>query len=34
MTIHDHDITMTQHGLASYVTKFEIKALDFAQNLG
>ncbi len=32
IAIHDHDISVTQHGLASYVTKFESQSFRLRSN--
>ena len=34
IAIHDHDISVTQHGLASYVTKFESQSFRLRSKFG
>ncbi len=34
IAIHDHDISVTQHGLASYVTKFESRSFRLRSKFG
>ena len=34
IAIHDHDISVTQHGLASYVTKFESQTFRLRSKFG
>ncbi len=34
IAIHDHDISVTQHGLASYMTKFESQSFRLRSKFG